>query len=96
MLKKSFILLLICNSVNAEVTTDGTLGPQLNLSGPDYQIGPDLGQQRGGNLFHSFKDFNLQRLESATFSGPNHIQNVISRVTGGNPIRINLREVTEF
>jgi filamentous hemagglutinin family protein len=47
-----------------------------------------LGQQRGGNLFHSFQDFNLQSWESATFSGPNHIQNVISRVTGGNPSNI--------
>jgi filamentous hemagglutinin family protein len=83
-----FFLLIISLSVPAQITTDGSLGPQLNLSGPDYQIGPDLGQQRGGNLFHSFQDFNLQRLESATFSGPNHIQNVISRVTGGNPSQI--------
>ncbi|EDN68966.1 Large protein containing haemagglutination activity domain [Beggiatoa sp. PS] len=64
------------------------MGPAQNLPGPDYQIGPDLGQQRGGNLFHSFQDFNLQRFESATFSGPNHIQAVISRVTGGNPSQI--------
>jgi len=83
-----FLLLIISFATTAQITTDGTLGPQLNLPGPDYQIGPDLGQQRGGNLFHSFKDFNLQRLESATFSGPNHIQNVISRVTGGNPSTI--------
>jgi len=72
----------------AEVVTDGTLGAVQNLTGPDYQIGPDLGQQHGGNLFHSFQDFNLQRLESATFSGPDSIQNVISRVTGGNPSKI--------
>ncbi|MDM8562464.1 filamentous hemagglutinin N-terminal domain-containing protein, partial [Candidatus Marithioploca araucensis] len=48
----------------------------------------DLGQQRGGNLFHSFQDFNLNRAESATFSGPNSVNNVISRVTGGNPSQI--------
>jgi len=81
-------LLIIPLSAPAQITTDGTLGQALNLPGPDYQIGPDLGQRLGGNLFHSFKDFNLQRLESATFSGPNHIQNVISRVTGGNPSNI--------
>jgi len=81
-------LLIIPLSTPAQITTDGSLGPSLNIQGPDYQIGPDLGQQLGGNLFHSFKDFNLQRLESATFSGPNHIQNVISRVTGGNPSNI--------
>jgi len=71
--------------VPAQITTDGTLGPLLNLQGPDYQIGPNLGQQHGANLFHSFQDFNLNRAESATFSGPNSVSNVISRVTGGNP-----------
>ena len=60
------------------------MGPAQNLTGPDYQIGDNLGQQLGGNLLHSFRDFNLRFGESATFSGPNHIQNVISRVTGGN------------
>ncbi|EDN66774.1 Large exoprotein containing haemagglutination activity domain [Beggiatoa sp. PS] len=83
-----FLLLIIPLSTQAQINTDGSLGPSINLPGPDYQIEPDLGQQQGGNLFHSFKDFNLQRLESATFSGPNHIQNVISRVTGGNPSNI--------
>jgi filamentous hemagglutinin family protein len=73
---------------NAEVTLDGTLGRRGALPGPDYQIGADLGQQRGGNLFHSFQDFNLNRAESATFSGPNSVNNVISRVTGGNPSQI--------
>ena len=80
-----FLLLIISLSTPAQITTDGSLGPQLNLSGPDFQIGPDLGQQYGSNLFHSFKDFNLLSHESATFSGPNHLQNVMSRVTGGNP-----------
>jgi len=47
-----------------------------------------LGRQHGGNLFHSFQDFNLNSSESATFSGPNNVSNVISRVTGGNPSNI--------
>lgn len=77
--------LIITLSAKAQVTTDGTLGPRGALSGPDYLIGADLGQQRGGNLFHSFETFNLQHSESATFSGPNSVQNVISRVTGYSP-----------
>ncbi|MDM8558447.1 filamentous hemagglutinin N-terminal domain-containing protein [Candidatus Parabeggiatoa sp. HSG14] len=81
-------LLIISLSINAEITTDGSLGSRANLSGPDYLIGADLGHHKGGNLFHSFKDFNLNSLESATFSGPNSVQNVISRVTGGNPSNI--------
>jgi filamentous hemagglutinin family protein len=83
-----FILLIISLSIKAQITTDGTLGPALNLQGTNYQISPNLGQQKGGNLFHSFQDFNLNSAESATFFGPNHIQNVISRVTGGNPSNI--------
>ncbi|MFK5968539.1 MAG: filamentous hemagglutinin N-terminal domain-containing protein [Candidatus Marithrix sp.] len=89
MLKKIFVLLLICNSSNAEVITDGTLGQQINLSGANFQITSDLGQQHGTNLFHSFQDFNLNSLETATFSGSNNINNIISRVTGGNPSNIN-------
>jgi filamentous hemagglutinin family protein len=76
----------------AEVVLDGTLGRSGALSGPDYLIGADLGQQHGDNLFHSFQSFNLQSLkslESATFSGPDSVHNIISRVTGGNPSHIN-------
>ncbi|MEK8016002.1 MAG: filamentous hemagglutinin N-terminal domain-containing protein, partial [Candidatus Parabeggiatoa sp.] len=51
-------------------------------------MGADLGRQHGGNLFHSFQYFNLNSSESATFSGPNSVSNVISRVTGGNPSNI--------
>jgi len=83
-----FLLSIIPLSTLAQITTDGTLGQALNLPGPSYQITPDLGQQHSGNLFHSFKDFNLQRFESATFSGPDTVQNVISRVTGGHPSHI--------
>jgi len=73
---------------HAEVVLDGTLGVGGALSGPNYLIGADLGRQHGDNLFHSFQSFNLQRLESATFLGPSGIQNVVSRVTGGNPSHI--------
>jgi hypothetical protein len=39
----------------AEVATDGTLGRRVSLRGGDITVGADLGQQRGGNLFHSFR-----------------------------------------
>jgi len=85
-------LLLFSANLSAQIATDGTLGPRSNLTpeynanldSQDYQIGDNLGQQRGANLFHSFQEFNLNSNESATFSGPSTIQNVISRVTGGN------------
>jgi filamentous hemagglutinin family protein len=81
-------LLCLTLTARAQISLDGTLGKSGALSGPNYQIGADLGQQHGGNLFHSFRDFNLQSHESATFSGPNNVQNIISRVTGGNPSSI--------
>lgn len=80
--------LLSYQSLSAQVTIDGTLGKSGALPGPNYQIGAELGSQHGPNLFHSFRDFNLQSHESATFNGPNNVQNIISRVTGGNPSSI--------
>jgi filamentous hemagglutinin family protein len=66
-----------------QVMLDGTLGRAGALPGPNYAITADLGQQVGGNLFHSFQTFSIQRSESATFSGPPSVSNIISRVTGG-------------
>ncbi|EDN71131.1 Large exoprotein containing haemagglutination activity domain [Beggiatoa sp. PS] len=75
----------------AQISTDGTVGPAAQpLEGPNYKIGDNLGQRLEGNLFHSFQDFNLNSGQTATFTAPESltIQNVISRVTGGNPSNI--------
>src|SRR5712691_10844015 len=71
----------------AQITLDGSLGPRGALTGPNYVIPAAVGQIRGPNLFHSFDQFNLRLLqgESATFTGPNTITNILSRVTGGSP-----------
>jgi len=76
-------LLLFSVNLSAEVITDGTLGRIETLSG-DFKIGDKLGQQIGSNLFHSFSIFNINKEESATFTGPNSISNIITRVTGGS------------
>jgi filamentous hemagglutinin family protein len=75
-------------AIHAQISTDGTLGAAASLTGPNFRIGADLGKQTGGNLFHSFKDFNINTRESAAFTGPNSVQNIISRVTGGNVSQI--------
>jgi filamentous hemagglutinin family protein len=67
------------------MTVDGRFSPAQTLVGPNYSIGANLGKQVGSNLFHSFGQFGLATGESATFSGPATISNVIGRVTGGNP-----------
>jgi filamentous hemagglutinin family protein len=72
----------------AQITLDGSLGSQGPLTGPNYRIGAELGQRRGGNLFHSFEQFNVPAGGSATFTGPATIANILSRVTGGQPSAI--------
>ena len=67
----------------AEVATDGTMGRQVTLRGGNIEIGADLGQQRGGNLFHSFRKFNVETKGRVAFTGPDSVKNVIGRVTGG-------------
>ena len=70
-------------TLHAEVITDGSVGSAQTLNGPDFTIPQSLGHTAGSNLFHSFQSFNLAQPESATFTGSDNIQNVISRVTGG-------------
>src|SRR5690349_6755108 len=69
----------------AAVVTDGTLGARgpVGLSGGIYSIPASLGQTRGPNLFHSFSQLDLTQGQTASFSGPSSIQNVLARVTGG-------------
>ncbi|MGA1795229.1 MAG: filamentous hemagglutinin N-terminal domain-containing protein [bacterium] len=73
----------------AQITLDGTLGPHGPLEGPDYLISDAMGEQVGGNLFHSFGEFNVHTGESATFDGPGTVENIIGRVTGGSASLIN-------
>ena len=92
-LKHTIIIILLISSLllasviipfsHAEITLDGTLGPGGPLAGPDYVISDDAGSLHGSNLFHSFGEFSVLTGESATFTGPNSIENVIGRVTGG-------------
>jgi large exoprotein involved in heme utilization and adhesion len=66
------------------ITIDGRFSTAQTLTGPNYDIGANLGKQVGGNLFHSFGKFGLATKETATFSAPAVISNVIGRVTGGS------------
>jgi len=85
----TLISLCLLRGVNAEIVTDGSVGNAGPLTGPSYAIEQQLGTTAGNNLFHSFSVFNLEQNESATFSGANSIQNIISRITGGDASIIN-------
>ncbi len=84
----ALILFLPVSGIGGEIRTDGSLGPAVSLEGPAFTIGPELGEQRGGNLFHSFTAFWVDSGESAVFKGPQSVETIIGRVTGGQQSRI--------
>ncbi|MGK7899468.1 MAG: filamentous hemagglutinin N-terminal domain-containing protein [Xenococcus sp. (in: cyanobacteria)] len=73
--------LIPVNSV-AQVTPDGTTNTIVNQSGNDFTI--EEGSRVGDNLFHSFDEFSVPTLGSATFNNAIDIANIFSRVTGSN------------
>ncbi len=79
-----FLLIASVRPTVAQVVLDHTLSNGGALTGPNYNISAELGKTVGVNLFHSFQEFNLQTGESAAFTGPDRIQNILGRVTGVN------------
>ncbi|MBD2299976.1 S-layer family protein [Nostoc sp. FACHB-190] len=67
--------------VQAQVTPDGTLNTAVSGSN-HYSI--TNGARVGNNLFHSFSQFSVPSNGSAVFNNAADIQNIFSRVTGGN------------
>ncbi|MDM8517793.1 filamentous hemagglutinin N-terminal domain-containing protein [Desulfobacterales bacterium HSG16] len=69
----------------AGVELDGSMGTigQIDLQDGIYDIRSDYGQQAGNNLFHSFRSFDINTNNTAQFSAFEHIENIISRITGG-------------
>jgi len=77
-----YLTLLLALTANAEIRladTQHILLPNNN----EYAITQDLGNTAGSNLFHAFASFNLTQHQTAIFSGTEHIENVVVRVTGG-------------
>lgn len=94
--KRNCLLLAACIGLMplpgiAQIRTDGSVGPAARtLTGPDYLIPESLGRLSGNNLFHSFRSFNIDYGESATFTTSTAgIANVLGRVSGGEPSYIN-------
>ncbi|MCV6636331.1 filamentous hemagglutinin N-terminal domain-containing protein [Candidatus Albibeggiatoa sp. nov. NOAA] len=81
-----FILICLCSPVFATISINQIPLPSENGL---YDIRQELGQTVGTNLFHSFEQFDLQQGEIAQFSGDPTIQNIITRITGGQPSFIN-------
>ncbi|MBR8840462.1 MAG: filamentous hemagglutinin N-terminal domain-containing protein, partial [Stigonema ocellatum SAG 48.90 = DSM 106950] len=72
---------------------DNTLGEENSVVTPSVIKGVpsdqiDGGAIRGRNLFHSFQEFNIDSGRGAYFTNPALIENIFSRVTGGNASKI--------
>ena len=82
-----FMGLLINTSkiVIAQITPDNTLGAESSTI--NHGALKDIingGATRGTNLFHSFQEFNVDAGKSVYFVNPTGIENILTRVTGGN------------
>ncbi|MEL7039131.1 MAG: S-layer family protein [Cyanobacteria bacterium J06592_8] len=74
----------------AQIVPDHTLGSEQSVVTPNQNIRGmnsnriDGGAVRGGNLFHSFQEFNVEAGQAVYFSNSEQIVNILTRVTGGN------------
>ena len=73
---------LISTPLAAQVTSDGTLGTEVNTTDSVTEI--TGGTEANSNLFHSFQDFSVETGNTAFFNNGLDIKNIISRVTGNN------------
>jgi filamentous hemagglutinin family protein len=79
----------------AQIVPDGTLGAESSRLTPNVVIRGgnadriDGGASRGGNLFHSFSDFNIGDGQRLYFANPTGIQTIFTRVTGNTLSNIN-------
>ena len=73
----------------SRIVPDNTLGAESSIVTPNVQNLPRVeitgGAVRDANLFHSFREFNVDNGRGAYFQNPNaSIKNIFTRVTGNN------------
>src|SRR5262249_30005612 len=87
-LSSSSLLLVVWLAVSqaqmrTSPTPDGTLGTTVTQTGNLYTIKGGTRLGNAPNLFHSFDRFSVGKGDTASFTGPTDIANIVSRVTGG-------------
>ncbi|MBG1262694.1 filamentous hemagglutinin N-terminal domain-containing protein, partial [Nostoc commune] len=73
------------SQVQAQIIPDNTLPSEASRLNQNKIEG---GARRGSNLFHSFGEFNIQDQQRVDFVNPTGIENILTRVTGGNASNI--------
>ncbi len=74
---------------NGQILPDNTLNPKSSIKTIDPSSLEIIGGEfKGINLFHSFQEFNISENSTVTFITNLATENVITRVTGGNPSSI--------
>ncbi|MCC5603041.1 two-partner secretion domain-containing protein, partial [Nostoc favosum] len=76
------------NCAIAQISPDGTLPINTNVTPDGNTFNITGGTQAGANLFHSFGEFSVPTGSTASFNNAVNIQNIISRVTGGSTSKI--------
>lgn len=85
----SFIA-LASTPVQTQIIPDNTLGKESSQINTNVLINNVLGDKidggatRGSNLFHSFSEFNIDNGQRVYFNNSSGVQNILTRVTGGN------------
>ncbi|MDF5722668.1 MAG: filamentous hemagglutinin N-terminal domain-containing protein [Rhizonema sp. PD37] len=88
------VLMLNGTPISAQITPDNTLRVENSRLTPNVLIKGanadriDGGAQRGSNLFHSFIQFNIGDGQRVYFGNPLGVQNILTRVTGGQASNI--------
>ena len=80
--------------INAQVVPDSSLGSESSIVTPNVTVRDAIadliegGAIRGDNLFQSFSEFNIAEGSRVFFANPDGINNIFTRVTGGNTSNI--------
>ena len=81
------VALLYSTSARGQITPDNTTPTDVTTSNNVTEI--TGGTKANSNLFHSFREFSVANGSEAFFNNTSDIDNIFSRVTGGNISNIN-------
>lgn len=86
----SILTLLDSQLANSQqISVDGNTATIVTKKGDRLVIDGNTLSKDGKNLFHSFREFGLSNQQIATFLTNPNIENILTRVTGGNSSYIN-------